>query len=286
MAAYLSSHPEVFMARKEMHCFGSDLSFGPQFYRRDLDNYLEEYRSWNGERRGGDASVWYLFSRNAAAEIHAFNPQARILIMLREPVEMMHSLFYQFRFDGNEPLMTFAEALAAEDGRRAGRHIWRHTYFAQGLIYRDAARYTDQVRRYFDVFGRQRVNVIIYDDFAADAAGAYRKVLDFLEVDSAGSEREFEVINGNKSARSPALRAVLRNPRLCSMALKVRPWLPRPPVFSALQYVDERLRRSNSRPMARAPLDPELRRRLKQEFAPEIVRLSELLGRDLTGWST
>jgi hypothetical protein len=56
MAAYLSSHPEVFMARKEMHCFGSDLSFGQQFYRRDLDNYLEEYRSWNGERRGGRAN--------------------------------------------------------------------------------------------------------------------------------------------------------------------------------------------------------------------------------------
>ena len=104
-------------------------------------------------------------------------------------------------------------------------------------------------------------------------------------MEPASSQQEFEVINGNKSARSPALRAVLRNPRLCSMALKVRPWLPRP-VFSALQYVDERLRRSNARPMARAPLDPELRRRLKQEFAPEIVRLSELLGRDLTGWST
>ena len=114
MDQYLAAHPEIYMAKKEMHAFGSDLRFGPQFYRRDQEAYLAEFATRNGERRAGEASVWYLFSTQAAAEIHAFNPEARIIIMLREPAEMLYSLYYQFRFDGNEHLPTFEEALAAE----------------------------------------------------------------------------------------------------------------------------------------------------------------------------
>ena len=172
MDQYLAAHPDIYMAKKEMHAFGSDLRFGPQFYRRDQEAYLAEFAARNGERHAGEASVWYLFSTQAAAEIHAFNPEARIIIMLREPAEMLYSLYYQFRFDGNEHLPTFEEALAAEDERRAGRRITRQTYLAQGLVYRDTARYTEQVRRYFDVFGRERVHVIIYDDLAADVRAA------------------------------------------------------------------------------------------------------------------
>ena len=92
MAEYLESHPEIYMAKKEMNVFGADLRFGAQFYRRDLQAYLEEFDTRNGEERAGEASVWYLFSRHAAAEIKAFNPDARIIIMLREPAEMLYSL--------------------------------------------------------------------------------------------------------------------------------------------------------------------------------------------------
>src|SRR5271165_4331492 len=131
MDQYLAAHPQVFMAQKEMHGFGADLRFGAQFYRRDLAAYLDEFASRKGEIRAGEASVWYLFSKQAAAEIHAFNPEARIIIMLREPAEMLYSLYSQFRFDGNEHLRTFEEALAAEDDRRAGRRMTRQTYFPQ-----------------------------------------------------------------------------------------------------------------------------------------------------------
>ncbi|HTV62296.1 MAG TPA: sulfotransferase, partial [Verrucomicrobiae bacterium] len=77
-AHYLKAHPEVFMAKKEMHFFGSDLRFGPQFYRRDREAYLAEFEGGKGRTWVGEASVWYLFSRQAAAEIKAFNPAARI----------------------------------------------------------------------------------------------------------------------------------------------------------------------------------------------------------------
>jgi len=178
LAQYLHSHKEIFMpVVKEMHLFGSDLRFTGGFYRRRLDAYLAEYEGRNGELRAGEASVWYLFSKQAAAEIHAFNPQASVIIMLRNPTEMIYSLYHQFLYDGNEHLPTFEEALRAEDDRRAGRNITRHTSFVAGLIYRETALYTAQVRRYFDVFGRDSVKVIIYDDFAADPAAEYAQVL-------------------------------------------------------------------------------------------------------------
>jgi hypothetical protein len=285
MDHYLAAHPEIYMAKKEMHVFGSDLRFGPQFYRRDHEAYMTEFATRNGERRAGEASVWYLFSTQAAAEIHAFNPEARIIIMLREPAEMLHSLYHQFRFDGNEHLRTFEEALAAEDERRAGRRLTRQTYLAQGLVYRETARYTEQVRRYFDVFGRERVHVIIYDDLAADVRAVYCRALEFLGVDSTRIETDFQVINGNKSVKHSALRGLLNDPLVRSTAIAIGRRLPRP-IFAALHDVERRLWKLNSRSEKRVPLQPEVRAQLQREFAPEVERLSELLGRDLTHWNS
>jgi len=281
MADYLAAHPEIYMARKEMHFFGSDLRFGRQFFRRDLAAYLAEFDAWNGQRRVGEASVWYLFSTRAAAEIKAFSPDARIILMLREPVEMLHSLYYYFLYDGNEPLPTFEQALAAETDRSGGRRPCRQTYFAQGLAYRQVVRYTEQVGRYFEAFGRERVHVIIYDDFAADVFAAYRQTLDFLGVESKGCNPGFRVVNAAKRVRSPALRAVMGDPLVRSAVVALRPWVPRA-LFGALQRVDARLRRSNARVQRRPPLAAELRARLRRELAPEVGRLSELLGRDLS----
>jgi Sulfotransferase domain len=281
---FLAAHPDVFMARKEMHFFGADLRFAQHFYRRDLPAYLAEFAAADTNRRAGEASVWYLFSENAAEEMKEFNPDARIIIMLRNPVEMIHSLFYQFFFDGNEQLAGFEEALAAEEDRRAGRRLGRQHYFAQGLIYRETARYTRQVERYFKAFGRDRVHVIIYDDFAADADTVFRRALEFLGVASHAIQGGSRVINGNKHVKNPILRAVLNDPSLRRAVLATRPLLPQA-IFSALGRTEARLRKLNTASAARAALSPELRRRLNQEFAPEVEQLSALLGRDLTGWS-
>lgn len=284
MADYLAGHPDLYLARKEMHFFGADLRFGPQFFRRGLADYLAEFDAWHGQRRAGEASVWYLFSTRAAAEIKAFAPNARIILMLREPVEMLHSLYCYYGFDGNEPLPTFEQALAAETDRRRGGRAGRQTYFPQGLAYREVVRYTEQVRRYFDTFGRERVHVIIYDDFARDVAAVYHQTLDFLGVESKGHDPDFKIVNPAKRVRSPALRAVLGDPLLRSAVLAVRSWLPRP-VFGALRQIDARVRQFNARVERRPALAPGLGAQLKRAFAPEVERLSELLGRDLTHWS-
>jgi len=281
---YLALHPEVFMARKEMHFFGKDLRFAHQFYRRDEAAYLREFAAGSGRACLGESSVWYLFSQSAAGEIKQFNPEARIIIMLREPVEMLHSLYHQFLFDGNEQLPSFEQALDAEPGRLAGRLLPRQNYFPQGLLYRQTMRHAEQVTRYFEVFGRDRVQVVIYDDLVADAGGVYQRTLDFLGVKSFRVESGIQVVNGNKFVKSRALRNVLNEPLLRTAALAVRPLLPRG-LFSALQRAEARLQRLNTRSAGRQPLAPEFRRQLKAEFALEVAKLGSLLGRDLSNWS-
>ena len=289
---YLAAHPDIFMAKKETHFFGTDLRFGPhyQLYRKYQDEYWAQFEAWNGQARVGEASVWYLFSQRAAAEIKAFNPDARIIIMLREPAAMLYSLYCQFLADGNEYLPTFKEALAAEEDRRAGRRLGRRTYLDQALVYRDTACFSQQVRRFFDVFGRERVQVIIYDDFSADTANVYRQTLDFLGVAPNGAATKFEVINGNVngnySVRSPALRAVLNDPWVRGAAVALRGWLPRG-IFTVVRNTGLVLNALNfvNAPTKRRPIDLELEDSLRREFAPEIERLSALLGRDLTHWS-
>lgn len=288
---YLAAHPDVFVARKEMHFFGSDLEFGPQLqlYRHYPDEYFAQFDGWKGQARAGEASVWYLFSQRAAAEIKAFNPDARIIIMLREPTSMLYALYYAFLADGNEYLPTFKEALAAEDDRRAGHRLSRQTYLAQALVYRSTACYCEQVRRYFDTFGRERVHVIIYDDFGANTADIFRKTLEFLAVDPNYAAPSFEVINGNANGnecvRSRAVRAILNDPLVRGSAISLRGWLPHA-VFEAVKKTGLKLCDINfmSSPSKRPPIDPELQLSLLREFGPEIERLSELLGRDLTHW--
>jgi hypothetical protein len=189
-------------------------------------------------------------------------------------------------FDGNEHLPTFAEALAAEDDRRAGRRIARQTYLAQALVYRDTARFSEQVARYYRVFGRERVHVIIYDEFAADPAAAYEETLDFLDLTPAPVGNGFGVVNGSdKTVRNTALKRLLVEPRLRSSAIALARHLPKP-AFKILQSVESYLWRTNTRPDKRAPLPEDLRAALRREFAPEVERLSALLGRDLTHWTT
>src|SRR5690349_5772876 len=109
MVQYLAAHPDIFMGIKEMHFFGQDLHFRAPFYRHKLNEYLAEFQGCNGHRRFGEASVWYLLSSQAALEIKAFKPEARIVIMLREPIDLLYSLYYQLRYLGDEQLPSFEQ---------------------------------------------------------------------------------------------------------------------------------------------------------------------------------
>lgn len=279
MYEYLRQHPQVFMAEaKELHYFGADL-LKRRTPRLSEAEYLSYFSGAGDARRVGEASVRYLQSRSAAEEIRRFAPDGRIIVMLRDPVEMMHAQHGEHLFLGMEDIADFGEALAAEEDRKRGDRIPAATNTADALFYRESARFSDQLQRYFEAFGRERVHVVIYDDFREDTAREYRRTLEFLEVDPDFAPA-FRVVNPAKRARSATLRDFVADP---PPAVRRLLWATTSRRFR--KRVTGAFQRWNARPASRAAIDPELRTRLKAELAPEVARLSELLGRDLTYWS-
>jgi len=274
MNDYLAQHPEVFIPdNKEVHFFGRDLHF-TKGALRDEGAYLALFGGATEPRRG-EASVWYLYSSTAAREIRAFNSDAKIIAMLRNPADMLYSQHSQFLYNGNEDIPDFREALAAEGERRAGRRIPKSAHLVQGLFYSETVRYAEQLERYLAVFGRENVHVIVYDDFRADLPGTYRETLRFLGVRDDFAP-EFAVVNPNKRARSKVLRDFVQTPPESVKRLS-RLFFPR----VLRQRVMRGLDQANIRYEARAQLEPELRLELTRCFAPEVDKLERLLGREL-----
>lgn len=287
--SYLAGHPDIYMAAKELHYFGSDLGYHAP--PRTLENYLDHFRGVpEGARRVGEASTWYLASARAADEIAAFcaaqgNDQPRILMMLRDPVTWLHSLHSHLCFTGDERISDFEAALAAEPRRAAGQDRPEWCIPAVALAYRAHTAYAAQVQRYLDAFGRDRVMVLLNDDFREDSAAVYDRVLAFLDlrVDYPGKA---EVVaaskrsrNSNRTVKVPAVRDFVFSPPRRRVLEGADP-APIPGFGLALRA----MRRLNIEYAPRSPMDDALRARLRAELRPEVERLEALLDRDLSAW--
>jgi Sulfotransferase domain len=264
---YLEQHPEIFMsAIKEPQFFADFLGE----HRRicNWSDYLNCFAGADLEKRIGEASVAYLAAPNSAKDIKAFSPEARIIIMLRNPVDVMNSLYHLRRFSNLEDEPSFESALAADEhGRRSYE-----------LTYRERVKFSEQVKRFIDIFGRDNIHIIIFDDFKADTALVYRNTLEFLDVRS-DCRTSFPVINANRRARSKLLwKAVRQPPQLLRSTIH--------PLTSqrARSYLGRFLIRLNAVHEKRPPIAPDLKSRLNIEVAPEVEKLSAVIGRDLSAW--
>lgn len=131
--------------------------------------------------------------------------------MLRNPVDMMYALHSQHVWDTSEEVVDFEAAFKADEKWDLESSQLQRTRLAW-LDYRETARYAKQVRKYFDVFGRENVHVIIYDDFGSNTSAVYRDRLCFLDV-RPDFQPDFPVINSNHRARSMRVqRFLLRQP--------------------------------------------------------------------------
>jgi hypothetical protein len=273
---YLNEHPQVFLAPKEVHFFGSDLY--PAQRPRDEAKYLRLFSPATNEARVGEASVWYLYSKRAAREIRRFSPAASIIISLRNPVEMIHSLHSHFVFSGLEEIEEFEDAIRAETERGRSLPLWGSGRVATETRYLEVGKYCEQVERYLDEFGSEKVKIIIFDDLRENPPGVFREVCEFLGV-SPEFEPHFRIANPNKRVRSKGLRAFMSEPPAPFKAVGRLVTSP-----GGRQKLLDRLQRLNARHVPRPPMPRSLREHLQSYFAPDVARLSELVGRDLNHW--
>jgi len=127
-----------------------------------------------------DASVWYLYSKTAIQNIHNYNPNAKIIVMLRNPVEMVYSLYSQHRH-------RFEKTKSFEKAWRNSKKK-RHAPLFMGEIdeelfdYQSIGLYSEQLQRLFSIFDRENIKVILFDDFSNNTLQEYNKVMKFLSL--------------------------------------------------------------------------------------------------------
>ncbi|MCS3629299.1 hypothetical protein GGP53_003179 [Salinibacter ruber] len=266
--------------RWEMNYLATDLDWenGPVI---DSDEeYFGQFEPADGHDRIGEKSAFYLYSSVAAERIAEINPDAKIICMLRDPVELLWSMHRYNVQNLEEDIIPFSEALAAEEDRRQGRRIPETTTIIQNLYYRKIVRFPRQIKRYFDTFGRDQVHTVFFEDFASQTSREYRKVLSFLDL-SPHTPETFEAENqGQKRG---------------FYALTLRRWLLQWPLLKRATdtLVPEKLRDQIARiwnnlrggvDSRLTQMDPALRLSLKREMTPMILSLEDVIGRDLSHW--
>lgn len=280
---YLDGHPDVYMSPvKEPFYFCPDVQGGVRRHLRfgdDVEEYLSLFEGAREEKHLGEASTRYFVSRVAPELIHEFQPEARIVAMVRNPVDMIYALHSERVFHDAEDITDFEQALAADDDRRAGQRLPDGAN-ELGAVYREHARVGEQLERWIDVFGRNNIHVIVFDDFSTNTPGAFQELLTFLDVDPLYRPPSFAIHNASHRQRRGPVRALLDSRLAQSIRRDV---LPSVLGQGTTSRVARSLRRSRlvRRPTSRAALNPDLLLQLQREFGPDVALLSELLDRDL-----
>jgi hypothetical protein len=276
MNDYLNQHPDIFMATKELHYFGSDLKVKVKLSEEEYLKYFSDA----GQRRViGEASVWYLFSKTAAEEIKKFAPRSKILIMLRNPVDVVYSLHGQHLYDGNEDIQDFETALSFDEDRKKGIHLPNSVDYFQLPPYVDSVLFSSQVKRYLDVFGKGNVYIVLYEDLKVNAEKTFLEILEFLGVDKK-SLINYGVINPGKQIKWFYLHRIIKRPPL-KLKTVVRFLIP---ARAIRHFIMSSFFKWNIKQEKRADMSKALRGRLKIFFEEDIRLLSKLIDRDLSAW--
>ena len=151
--------------------------------------------------------------------------------------------------------------------------------YLEALFYSEQVKYAQQVKRYFDIFGRENVMIIIFDDFKKNTPKIYRNTLTFLNVDE-GHSINFKIINPNKTVKSKKLQYLYtKQPKLVKYITQL--------ITTKEQrlMLKRQLMKANIKYVNREPMSLELRERLIERYKPEVDKLSVLLDKDLSHWN-
>jgi hypothetical protein len=279
---YLRPHPNIFMSElKEPHFFARDLGSYPRI--KTAEEYAQLFAGSGPEHlRVGEASVYYLRSAVAVANIHDFNPDARLIAMFRNPIDMVYSLHSQLLYWSEEIEPDFETAWRLQDERSRGLNLPPRSRGAFLLQYGQVGQFGTQTERLLSVFPRSQVKLILYDDFTASPRKIYDEVIEFLGIPHDG-RTEFPRINENKRAKVAWLKQFYRKPpTFLRDAVRGLKQAVGPERITA---VKKRLVEMNTVKERRPPLSPQFRAELVEVFSDEVRRLSQVLNRDLSHWA-
>ena len=191
---YLTRHPRILpVIVKEVRFFNRDYHRGPLWYRAHFPTYVRKWATGGvgtGHALTGEATP-YLFHPHAPKRVHALVPGARLIVLLRNPVDRAYSHYQHHVTRGRESL-SFEEAIDAEPSRIEGElekmmqdECYRSLNYV-GYAYLTRGIYVDHFRRWREYFDADQFLILESERFFSDTASVYREVLKFLQLPETG----------------------------------------------------------------------------------------------------
>ena len=276
LSEYLRDHPNVFFSDpKEPWFFATDFK-GRAVW--STEQYADLFSGVEEEQHTaiGEGSVVYLYSKTAVPAILSYQPDARFIVMLRNPIELVQSLHLESLKQGAEDIRSFSEAWRTEQERKAGKQIPWSCPDPKMLYYSEWGKLGTQLKRVYELAPKDRVKAILFDDFCRAPAECYREVLTFLNLPDDG-RTDFPKVN---EARTPRF-LFLQNIAYETAALRRRMGIKSIPLASRIHHW---MRNMNTQPTTKKEIKSELHDSLIETYRTEIMLLSELMERDLSHW--
>jgi hypothetical protein len=281
LSKVLARNPRIsFSKPKETHIFAEPR---PGFSEADLGTlYLRRYHlDLCAEHQAvGDGSVSYLYVPEAIQRALNFDPRSKFIVMVRNPLDMLRSYHARMLFQLDEDVEDFGIAWALQQSRAAGRNIPKRCRDARLLQYADLGKLGAHLERLLEVAGRDRVLVLVFDDWVQNPREVYLQVLEFIGVDD-DAQTNFSAKRETAGFKSHWLQQFVMNPP---------PWALRVVEVSnvrtlkRLKHLRRRIKEINTHPQQRKTLSEEMRQTLRDYFAEDVKKLSGLISRDLSHW--
>lgn len=282
IANYLSNHPDVFMCHpKEPFYFSEDYPIlRKRFQLNSESDYLNLFRSATSDHKIiAEASTNYLRSEVAIANALKFNPEAKFIAILRNPIEVVQAFHAELINSGIETVSDFQSAWNMQESRESGADLPEFCEAPQFLQYAKVASFFEQIQRFYDLVPREQRMVLFLSDLKENEATVYRSITDFLGV-SEYIPAKFVRSNGSHTHRFPTLAKYVQNP-------------PKPlrPVVEKIRLSARKIRCLSTlktllqKPVIRATLNEEFYNELKGFFQEDVLCLSNLLEKNLTHWT-
>lgn len=280
---YLEQHPQIYMSPiKEPFFFsfaGEELNFqGPgdravyQPAVTNLENYQTLFQSVADELAIGEGSTLYLYTPKAIEQIKKYVPDAKLIVVLRNPIDRAFSNFLHKVRDHLEPISDFQLAYREEKNRMLKGWSPSWHYINMGFYYQ-------QIKPYFEQFGSKQIKVYLYEDFKHHLPDLLVDIFKFLQVDP----NFMPDINTrlNEGAGVPKNKFIYqllsKNNPIFSACKSLIPQ----PFHQSMIHTIQTVRKQN---MVQPQLSPQARNELKEIYREDILQLQTLIQRDLSHW--
>ncbi|NBB81458.1 MAG: hypothetical protein GVY36_18795 [Verrucomicrobia bacterium] len=268
----LSTHPEISFGRsKEPHAFVGSLQLRGS---TSIEAFHELHDFDRDFKVFGDASIMHLYSPDAAQNIARYNPDAKILIMLREPADFIVSYHHEQVYNGVEDDLPLQQSWELCEDRRQGKQVPLRCPDQLLLDYAEIARFDVQVERFLGAFGKDQVRVGFLSDIQTSPEAFLEHLLDFLDV----SRDPDLVLEKHASAKtyknqfSRNLVRVLSHPSVLSTWKKLRSFVG---ISGRLRLLN-RIKVSSTVSGKKSAIDPQLKENIRNHYAASWDRLHAL----------